>query len=87
MPVTSGPSARTPGRIHKMSTAERVLAWIMAIIILGLVLWSSFIKPSDKNIYQKDSNPVENHNTEWPLAHLFDMHLSCVRDTMDDIKK
>ncbi len=65
-----------------MSTIERALVWIIGVAILGLVLWSAFIKPSDKTINQPNSQPVENHNNEWPLSHLLDFHLSCERQVV-----
>lgn len=69
-----------------MNDTERVLSWILGIGILGLVLWSAFIKPADKSTYLPNSNPIENHNNEWPLAHPFDIHLSCTRDSTENMK-
>lgn len=68
-----------------MSTIERVLTWLIGIAILGLVLWSSFIKPTDKIAYAPDSKPVQNTITRWPFT--IDLNFSCQRTNMDMMKK
>lgn len=67
-----------------MTTTERVLVWLMGIAILGLVLWSAFIKPSDKNIYAPDSKPIANTITRWPFT--LDLNFSCSRVSSEDLK-
>lgn len=69
-----------------MSTTERVVSWIVGLSILLLVLWSAFVKPTDKSTYLPQSNPIENHNTEWPLSHPFDIKLSCTRSLQETMK-
>lgn len=68
-----------------MHPIERALVWILGIIIVGLMLWSAFIKPSDKSIYQPDSKPIENHITRWPFT--IDLNFSCSRVGLDSSMK
>lgn len=62
-----------------MGTTERIVLWGVGILILGLVLWSAFFKPTDNSKYLAGSHPKETHDNNWPLGKVFDdWSFSCV---------